>query len=77
MKHKILDCVGDLAVLGAPLVGKIILNRPGHALHAKFMKELVNNMEEYITVVDYEEVEKKPAVTEFMSSLAAAAAIMN
>ena len=78
VKHKVLDCVGDLAILGAPLVGKISLNRPGHALHAKFMKELVSKFDEYVTVVEYEKAEeKRPAVTEFISSLAAASAVMN
>ena len=41
VRHKLLDCIGDLALLGAPLVGRVLLNRPGHSLHARFMAKLL------------------------------------
>ncbi len=35
IRHKLLDVLGDLATLGAPLVGAITVQRPSHrALHA-------------------------------------------
>lgn len=36
--HKALDLVGDLALLGAPLIGKVSAIRPGHDLNARFLK---------------------------------------
>jgi UDP-3-O-[3-hydroxymyristoyl] N-acetylglucosamine deacetylase len=33
VRHKILDAVGDLALLGYPLIGHVVAHRAGHALH--------------------------------------------
>ena len=35
-QHKLLDLMGDLMILGAPLLGFVEAYRPGHALQAKF-----------------------------------------
>ncbi len=34
VRHKILDLVGDLALLGRPLLGHVVAHRAGHQLHA-------------------------------------------
>jgi len=52
VKHKILDCLGDLALLGSPLVGKISAYKSGHGLHAGFMKSLWQRRSEFLTVVE-------------------------
>ncbi len=39
-RHKLLDVVGDLALLGMPLKAKIIANRPGHKSNVEFAKLL-------------------------------------
>ena len=39
-RHKLLDVVGDLALIGAPLKGRVIATRPGHAINAKLTKAL-------------------------------------
>jgi len=39
VRHKVLDCIGDFALLGMPILGHIITNRSGHAFHHAFMKE--------------------------------------
>ncbi|MEN9530121.1 MAG: hypothetical protein RI932_1994 [Pseudomonadota bacterium] len=41
VRHKILDCVGDLALLGTPVIGHIIAHRAGHDLHTALAKTLV------------------------------------
>jgi UDP-3-O-[3-hydroxymyristoyl] N-acetylglucosamine deacetylase len=41
VRHKVLDAIGDLALLGAPLLGRITMHKNGHGLHALFMKELL------------------------------------
>jgi UDP-3-O-[3-hydroxymyristoyl] N-acetylglucosamine deacetylase len=33
VRHKLLDGLGDMALLGRPLIGKLTLNKAGHALH--------------------------------------------
>jgi len=40
VRHKILDLLGDLALLGRPLVGAIETVCAGHALHAEFVRHL-------------------------------------
>ncbi len=37
-RHKLLDVVGDMALIGRPLKGKIIATRPGHLINGKFAK---------------------------------------
>ena len=43
VRHKILDIVGDLALLGLPLQGHVIAERSGHVLHAALMTKLLRN----------------------------------
>lgn len=40
VRHKILDLLGDLALLGHPLHGHIHARKAGHALHIEFAREL-------------------------------------
>lgn len=39
-RHKLLDVMGDLALIGRPLKGRIIATRPGHAINTTFSKEI-------------------------------------
>lgn len=41
VRHKILDAVGDLALLAHPLVGHLEANKAGHALHAAVAQKLL------------------------------------
>jgi UDP-3-O-[3-hydroxymyristoyl] N-acetylglucosamine deacetylase len=41
VRHKILDAVGDLALLGHPVVGQLEGHRAGHALHAALGRALL------------------------------------
>ena len=45
VRHKILDIIGDLALLGRPLKAHIVAVRPGHALNAELTKSLAEKME--------------------------------
>lgn len=42
VRHKMLDLVGDLALLGMPIHGHVIVERGGHALHQQLVAELAN-----------------------------------
>jgi UDP-3-O-[3-hydroxymyristoyl] N-acetylglucosamine deacetylase/3-hydroxyacyl-[acyl-carrier-protein] dehydratase len=44
VRHKILDIVGDLALLGKPLKAHIIAVRPGHSLNADLTKKILGRM---------------------------------
>ncbi len=39
-RHKLLDVLGDLALIGRPLKGHIIATRPGHSLNTTFSKKI-------------------------------------
>ncbi|MFZ2491552.1 MAG: UDP-3-O-acyl-N-acetylglucosamine deacetylase [Thermoanaerobaculia bacterium] len=41
VRHKILDLVGDLALLGRPIVGEITAVRAGHAMHSQFVAKIL------------------------------------
>jgi UDP-3-O-[3-hydroxymyristoyl] N-acetylglucosamine deacetylase len=41
VRHKILDIVGDLALLGMPIMGRVRAERSGHILHATLMSKLL------------------------------------
>ncbi|MEH6656474.1 bifunctional UDP-3-O-[3-hydroxymyristoyl] N-acetylglucosamine deacetylase/3-hydroxyacyl-ACP dehydratase [Leeuwenhoekiella marinoflava] len=39
-RHKLLDVIGDLALVGMPIKGKVIANKPGHYVNTQFAKKL-------------------------------------
>ena len=39
-RHKLLDVIGDLALVGTRIRGKIIANKPGHGVNTQFAKKL-------------------------------------
>ncbi len=40
VRHKILDFLGDVAVMGTPIIGHFIINRSGHSLNHAMLKKL-------------------------------------
>jgi UDP-3-O-[3-hydroxymyristoyl] N-acetylglucosamine deacetylase len=41
VRHKILDAVGDLALVGYPVIGHLVAHRAGHALHTEFAAKIL------------------------------------
>lgn len=41
VRHKVLDLIGDLALLGRPVWGHLIAHRGGHGMHARLMEEIL------------------------------------
>ncbi len=46
VRHKILDIIGDVVLLGLPLKAHLIATRPGHAINAELTKALFAKLEE-------------------------------
>lgn len=44
-RHKLLDLIGDLAILGAPVAAMISARASGHLLHQEFVRELLKEIE--------------------------------
>lgn len=43
-RHKLLDVIGDIALLGRPLKARLIATRPGHGVNAEFTKALATKI---------------------------------
>ena len=55
-RHKLLDVVGDLALIGTRIRGRVIANKPGHYVNTQFAKKIQkiikNEKRNYVPVVD-------------------------
>ena len=51
VRHKILDVVGDMALVGYPVIGHLVAHRGGHALHTSFAAQILEESEAW-TLVD-------------------------
>jgi UDP-3-O-[3-hydroxymyristoyl] N-acetylglucosamine deacetylase len=50
VRHKILDAIGDLALLGYPLIGHVVAHRAGHALHTALVSQLLAERDAWVFV---------------------------
>lgn len=46
-RHKLLDIIGDMALIGKPIKGRIIATRPGHAINNKFARQMRKEIRKY------------------------------
>jgi UDP-3-O-[3-hydroxymyristoyl] N-acetylglucosamine deacetylase/3-hydroxyacyl-[acyl-carrier-protein] dehydratase len=55
-RHKLLDVVGDLALIGTKIQGKVIANKPGHFVNTQFAKKMAKiikiEQRNYVPVFD-------------------------
>ncbi|GEC70570.1 3-hydroxyacyl-[acyl-carrier-protein] dehydratase /UDP-3-O-[3-hydroxymyristoyl] N-acetylglucosamine deacetylase [Flavobacterium flevense] len=55
-RHKLLDVIGDLALIGTKIQGKIIANKPGHFVNTQFAKKMAKMIKieqrNYVPVYD-------------------------
>lgn len=63
VKHKILDAIGDLFLLGMPIIGHFVANKSGHRMNNNLLKELMSRQDswEIITCDDEDENNHKLA----------------
>jgi UDP-3-O-[3-hydroxymyristoyl] N-acetylglucosamine deacetylase len=50
VRHKILDVIGDLALIGRPLLGHVVAHRAGHALHTQLAAAVLADAESWALV---------------------------
>ena len=50
VRHKIIDLIGDLSIVGYPLIGRFDAHKAGHSLHLKVVRFLIENPEYYTLV---------------------------
>jgi UDP-3-O-[3-hydroxymyristoyl] N-acetylglucosamine deacetylase len=68
VKHKVLDAIGDLYLLGHPLIGSFSAHKSGHALNNKILRTLLQDQSAW-ELVSYDETDK--AAISFMRTVPA------
>jgi len=54
VRHKTLDLLGDFALIGQPVLGRLVAHRAGHALHTRFVAELLESTSHWMIDVPSE-----------------------
>ncbi len=47
VRHKILDLLGDFALIRQPVLGRLVAHRAGHALHTRFVADLLESTDHW------------------------------
>ena len=50
VRHKILDVIGDMALVGHPIIGHLVAHRGGHALHTAFAAQVLEETDAWTLV---------------------------
>jgi UDP-3-O-[3-hydroxymyristoyl] N-acetylglucosamine deacetylase len=45
VRHKILDAIGDLSLVGYAVIGHLVAHRAGHALHTAFAAKILEQVD--------------------------------
>jgi UDP-3-O-[3-hydroxymyristoyl] N-acetylglucosamine deacetylase len=59
VKHKVLDAIGDLYLLGHPLIGAFSAHKSGHSLNNRLLRELIMRQEAW-ELITYNENDEAP-----------------
>jgi UDP-3-O-[3-hydroxymyristoyl] N-acetylglucosamine deacetylase len=59
VRHKILDVIGDMALVGYPIIGHLVAHRGGHALHTEFAAQVMADTDAW-TIVEAPAPEPTP-----------------
>lgn len=72
VRHKVLDMMGDISILGYPLIARIVAHRSGHALNYKLVQEILQRPNAWeLTEEARREAQAMPQALMGMGSLAA------
>jgi UDP-3-O-[3-hydroxymyristoyl] N-acetylglucosamine deacetylase len=69
VKHKVLDAVGDLYLLGHPILGVFSAHKSGHALNNRLARRLLSEAGSY-EVVTFDRAEEAPAFVSLQAQYA-------
>jgi UDP-3-O-[3-hydroxymyristoyl] N-acetylglucosamine deacetylase len=51
-RHKVLDLIGDISLFGRPLIGHVVADRAGHAMHAQLVSQLLRQKDCWALTTD-------------------------
>ena len=69
-RHKALDLIGDLALIGKPLLGHVIAEKAGHAMHFALVNRIMNDPTLY-EILTSDQLAEKEAVRHELSAVSA------
>lgn len=72
-RHKILDVIGDFALLGHPLIGHVVAERAGHAMHVALLSRLLRDKSTW-TLVNSAELSSPASSSSHASAVIASTA---
>jgi UDP-3-O-[3-hydroxymyristoyl] N-acetylglucosamine deacetylase len=73
-RHKALDLIGDLALLGLPLLGTVVAHRAGHAMHTQLVASLLADPSAWRVTTDATMAESATTQADASGLVAASAA---
>ncbi len=50
VRHKLLDSIGDLSLIGYPIQGHVMLEKSGHTANLNFLKKLISSFDSYTLI---------------------------
>ncbi len=56
VRHKVLDLIGDLALLGKQIIGRVVADRAGHAMHTALVSKLLRDKSLWEETTDVSEI---------------------
>ncbi len=59
-RHKLLDIIGDMALIGRPIKGRIIATRPGHTINNKFARMMRKEIRKHDVQAPWYDPNKEP-----------------
>ena len=60
-RHKTLDLIGDLALIGCPLLARVVAHKAGHAVHTQLVSRLLADPSLWVETTADAIVEEEPA----------------
>ena len=61
-RHKLLDIIGDMALIGKPIKGRIIATRPGHTINNKFARMMRKEIRKHEVQAPYYDPNREPVM---------------
>ncbi len=61
VRHKVLDLIGDLALAGRRIEGRVVAERAGHAMHTALVQQLLRDRSSWELAHGYDDVAEPEA----------------
>ena len=62
VRHKVLDLIGDLALAGRRIEGRVVAERAGHAMHTALVQKLMRDRSAWVLAHGFDEAVAEPLV---------------